>query len=168
MDRINTLLTSFGLQNQANTIIGIPIQKGLSGGQKRRVGVASALITCPQILFLDEPTSGLDSVASYEVISYLRKVAKRNSIIVIASIHQPSSSTFALFDTLLLLSAGKTCYYGPVDEVGPYFDAIGFPVPLQFNVAEFVLDLVNVDFTDDTVAAENNNFLRVIQGGALP
>ena len=155
MNRINTLLASFGLQNQANTIIGTPIQKGLSGGQKRRVGVASALITCPKILFLDEPTSGLDSAASYEVISYLKKVAKRNSIIVIASIHQPSSSTFALFDTLLLLSTGRTCYYGPVDQVGPYFDAIGFPMPLHFNPAEFLLDLINVDFAEDIITAGN-------------
>lgn len=155
INRIDTLLTSFGLQNQANTIIGTPIQKGLSGGQKRRVGVASALITCPKILFLDEPTSGLDSAASYEVISYLKKVAKRNSIVVIASIHQPSSSTFALFDTLLLLSAGTTCYYGPVDQVGPYFDTIGFPIPLYFNPAEFLLDLINVDFAEDTVTARN-------------
>ena len=153
MNRINILLTSFGLQNQANNIIGTPIRKGLSGGQKRRVGIASALITCPKILFLDEPTSGLDSAASYEVISYLKKVAKRNSIIVIASIHQPSSSTFALFDTLLLLSAGKTCYYGPIHQIGPYFDAIGFPIPLHFNPAEFLLDLINVDFAEDTITA---------------
>ena len=147
--RIETLLSSFGLQDRANTIIGTPIRKGLSGGQKRRVGIASSLITCPKILFLDEPTSGLDSAASYEVISHLKKVAKANSIIVIASIHQPSTSTFALFDKLLLLSAGKTCYFGPVDQIGAYCESIGFPMPVHFNPAEFLLDLVNIDFAED-------------------
>jgi ABC-type multidrug transport system ATPase subunit len=78
--RVEMLLSSFGLKDQANMIIGTPIQKGLSGGQKRRVSVASQLITSPKILFLDEPTSGLDSVASYEIVSYLKEVARKNRV----------------------------------------------------------------------------------------
>lgn len=78
--RIKTLLEAFGIQNQASTLVGTPIRKGISGGQKRRVSVASQLITCPKILFLDEPTSGLDSTASYEVISYVRKLARANKV----------------------------------------------------------------------------------------
>ena len=83
MSRIDGLLDSFGLRSQANTIIGTPIRKGISGGQKRRVSVASQLITSPKILFLDEPTSGLDSAASWEVISYIKEVAKRNNVSII-------------------------------------------------------------------------------------
>lgn len=78
--RIDGLLDSFGLRNQLNAIIGTPIRKGISGGQKRRVSVASQLITGPNILFLDEPTSGLDSTASLEVMSYIKGVAKRNKV----------------------------------------------------------------------------------------
>ena len=74
------LLQAFGLRNQANVLVGTPIRKGLSGGQKRRLSIASQLITAPKILFLDEPTSGLDSVASYEVIKYLKVVAKRHKV----------------------------------------------------------------------------------------
>ena len=80
MERIRTLLEAFGIQKQANTLVGTPIRKGISGGQKRRVSVASQLITCPKILFLDEPTSGLDSTASYEVISYARELARANNV----------------------------------------------------------------------------------------
>lgn len=82
MDRIRTLLEAFGIQNQAKTLVGTPIRKGISGGQKRRVSVASQLITCPKILFLDEPTSGLDSTASYEVISYVKGLARSNNVSV--------------------------------------------------------------------------------------
>lgn len=78
--RIDSLLDSFGLRAQGGTIIGTPIRKGISGGQKRRVGIASQLITSPKILFLDEPTSGLDSSASFEVMNYLKGVAKRNNV----------------------------------------------------------------------------------------
>jgi ABC-type multidrug transport system ATPase subunit len=80
MRRIDGLIESFGLRGQANSIIGTPIRKGISGGQKRRVSVASQLITAPKILFLDEPTSGLDSAASFEVISFVKEVAKRNNV----------------------------------------------------------------------------------------
>lgn len=78
--RVNELIVAFGLQNQAETIVGTPIRKGLSGGQKRRLSIASQLITAPKILFLDEPTSGLDSTASYEVMRYLRNAVRKNSV----------------------------------------------------------------------------------------
>lgn len=80
MQRIENLLNAFGIQNQAKTLIGTPIQKGISGGQKRRVSVASQLITCPKILFLDEPTSGLDSTASFEVMSFVKALAAKNNV----------------------------------------------------------------------------------------
>ncbi|KAK3322407.1 P-loop containing nucleoside triphosphate hydrolase protein [Apodospora peruviana] len=151
--RIDGLLDSFGLREQANTIIGTPIRKGISGGQKRRVGVASQLITSPKILFLDEPTSGLDSAASFEVINYLRGVAKRNNLIVIASIHQPSTSTFNLFDKLLLLSSGKPHYFGPVAGVASHYEGLGHELPLHVNPAEFLLELVNIDFASHRESA---------------
>ncbi|KAM7197689.1 P-loop containing nucleoside triphosphate hydrolase protein [Rhypophila sp. PSN 637] len=144
--RIDGLLDSFGLRDQANALIGTPIRKGISGGQKRRVGVASQLITSPKILFLDEPTSGLDSAASWEVINYLKGVAKRNKLIVIASIHQPSTSTFSLFDKLLLLSAGNPHYFGPVSSVQSHYESLGYELPLHVNPAEFLLEMVNTDF----------------------
>lgn len=78
--RVDDLIQSFGLQNSRATLIGTPIRKGISGGQKRRVVVASQLITAPKVLFLDEPTSGLDSTASFEVISYIKSVAKKYNV----------------------------------------------------------------------------------------
>ncbi|KAF2858672.1 putative ABC transporter [Piedraia hortae CBS 480.64] len=147
--RVHALINAFGLNAQANDLIGTPIRKGISGGQKRRVSVASQLITSPRLLFLDEPTSGLDSAAAFEVISFIRDIAKRYHLMVVASIHQPSTSTFAMFDRLLLLSQGATAYYGPVSKVQGYFDTCGFPIPLYMNPAEFIIDFVNTDFARD-------------------
>ncbi|KAH0124376.1 putative ABC transporter, partial [Aureobasidium melanogenum] len=147
--RVQSLIDSFGLKKQADTLIGTPIRKGISGGQKRRVSVASQLITAPKILFLDEPTSGLDSVASFEVIHLLKKYAQQHQLIVVASIHQPSTATFQLFDKLLLLSQGQTCYFGPVSNVAPYFASLGMPVPELMNPSEHILDLTNTDFESE-------------------
>ncbi|KAI9763697.1 MAG: hypothetical protein M1840_009170 [Geoglossum simile] len=149
MRRIDSLLESFGLRGQANMLIGTPIRKGISGGQKRRVSVASQLITGPKILFLDEPTSGLDSAASNEVMSFVKDVASKYGLIVIASIHQPSTSTFKLFDKLLLLSAGRPCYFGLVYLVPGYFSSLGSPLPTMTNPAEHLLEQTNVDFARD-------------------
>ena len=152
---VKTLIRSFGLDDQSNTLIGTPIRKGISGGQKRRVSVASQLITAPKILFLDELTSGLDSVASYEVVSCVRNLARKHNLVVIASIHQPSTTTFQLFDSLLLLSEGKTCYQGPLDGVVDFFESAGYPMPLHINPAEFILDAVNIDFAPDREVARH-------------
>lgn len=143
--RVDDLISSFGLQSQALTIVGTPIKKGLSGGQKKRLSVASRLITNPRILFLDEPTSGLDSALSSEVMRYIKEVGKRNNLIIISSIHQPSTATYQLFDKLALLSLGRTCYFGPVRDAASYFTSIGHALPPETNPAEFFLDLINVD-----------------------
>ena len=68
---------------------------------------------------------------------------------MIASIHQPSTSTFQLFDKLLLLSGGKSHYFGPVKDIGLHFESIGLPVPIHTNPAEFLIELMNVDFSTD-------------------
>lgn len=78
--RVDDLINSFGLGSQAHTIVGTPIKKGLSGGQKKRLGVASRLVTNPKILFPDEPTSGLDSALSLEVCSYIKSIGRRKNV----------------------------------------------------------------------------------------
>lgn len=75
-------------------------------------------------------------------------------MIVIASIHQPSTTTFDLFDRLLLLSAGQTCYNGELKSIRPYFERIGQPLPLYVNPAEFLLDLTSADFSQDEAEAQ--------------
>lgn len=81
---------------------------------------------------------------------------------MIASIHQPSSSTFDLFDKLLLLGKGKSCYFGPTDKVGAHFEKIGYPLPLHMNPAEYILDIVSTDFSrdDDIVSHDEKHGLN--------
>ncbi|CAK7199503.1 hypothetical protein SEUCBS139899_002183 [Sporothrix eucalyptigena] len=143
--RVDDLIASFGLQSQAHTIVGTPIKKGLSGGQKKRLGVASRLVTSPNILFLDEPTSGLDSALSGEVIRYIKEISKKNNLIVISSIHQPSTTTYQMFDKLALLSLGRMCYFGSIADAPAYFSRIGYPIAPNTNPAEHLLDLINID-----------------------
>lgn len=92
-ERTEDMLRDFGLASVRDVKIGTPLQRGISGGQKRRVTTASQLITLPKIIFLgmplalgvvidfvDEPTSGLDSTSSHEIISCLRTTAQEHGV----------------------------------------------------------------------------------------
>lgn len=145
--RVETVVSELGLTDVVNSRIGNAVQRGISGGQKRRVTIASSLVTRPRILFLDEPTSGLDSRTSREVLSAIKSLARTHNILVVASIHQPNWETFALFDKLLLLARGKTMFYGPTDRLDVYLgDGLGCPVPQHANPADVALDVFNTDF----------------------
>nr|POE61004.1 abc transporter g family member 11 [Quercus suber] len=152
-DLIEEMLNMFGLVEQADTIVGTLVRRGISTGQRRRLSVAAQLISAPRILFLDEPTSGLDSAASYKVMNYLKTVTRMHNLLVICSIHQPSSTTFELFDKALVMSGGRSCYFGKVSGLRAYLSSIGHPMPVNINPAEFVLDLINIDFEMDVDSA---------------
>ncbi|XP_059648028.1 ABC transporter G family member 1-like isoform X2 [Cornus florida] len=148
-ERAEKTIREMGLQDSMNTRIGGWGSKGLSGGQKRRVSICMEILTRPKLLFLDEPTSGLDSAASYYVMSRIVKLAQQDGMTVIASIHQPSSEVFALFDYLCLLSLGRTVYFGPSYAANQFFAVNGFPCPSLQNPADHYLRTINTDFDED-------------------
>ncbi|KAI9376685.1 hypothetical protein BJX61DRAFT_530690 [Aspergillus egyptiacus] len=115
--------------------------RGISGGEKRRVGIACELVTSPSILFLDEPTSGLDAFNAFNVVECLVTLAKTYNRTVIFTIHQPRSNIVALFDRLVLLAKGKTVYSGPFSICQEYFDNAGYTCPPGFNIADYLVDL---------------------------
>ena len=64
LERVAALIEAFGLSVCADTTVGTALLKGISGGQKRRLSVASQLITLPEIVFLDEPVHAMSHAAS--------------------------------------------------------------------------------------------------------
>ncbi|KAI9924611.1 hypothetical protein ASPWEDRAFT_51625 [Aspergillus wentii DTO 134E9] len=115
--------------------------RGISGGEKRRVGIACELVTSPSVLFLDEPTSGLDAYNAFNVVECLVTLAKTYNRTVIFTIHQPRSNIVALFDRLVLLAHGRTVYSGPFSTCQQYFDNAGYSCPPGFNIADYLVDL---------------------------
>lgn len=146
---VNLIIDGLGLKSVDSNIIGTPIQRGVSGGQRRRVSIACALTAMPKVLFLDEPTSGLDITSSYEVMKSIKSFAVKNNIAVIATIHSPNFEIFSLFDKTLLLAKGKTMYNGFVNDVVPYFQQLGYHFPQFSNPADIIMSIVNTDFSND-------------------
>ncbi|KAL8137876.1 hypothetical protein V2J09_003877 [Rumex salicifolius] len=142
---IESTIMEMGLQDCADTVVGNWHLRGISGGEKRRVSIAVEILMRPRLLFLDEPTSGLDSASAFFVTQTLRGLS-RGGRTVIASIHQPSSEVFELFDRLYLLSGGKTVYFGQASEAYEFFDQTGFPCPTLRNPSDHFLRCINSDF----------------------
>ncbi|KAJ6600331.1 P-loop containing nucleoside triphosphate hydrolase protein [Mycena vulgaris] len=141
----------------ANQRIGTPISRGISGGQKRRVTAACAMVTFPRILLLDEVTSGLDSTSAREVMSAIRTLAVAEGIIVIATIHQPSLETLAQFTNLLLLSEGCTCFSGKVGELEGFLERWGHPVGRFSTPSDHAMNFLNNDFAETTGRDSTNS-----------
>lgn len=135
--------------------------RGISGGEKRRVGIACELVTSPSILFLDEPTSGLDAFNAFNVIECLVNLVKNYNRTVVFTIHQPRSNIVALFDQLILLAKGRTVYSGPFENCQSYFDSIGYPCPPGFNIADYLVDLtMHASAVHQPIDEDNPMFAR--------
>ena len=112
------VLTSIGLIETRDLKVGSPLEKTISGGQRKRLNIALELIREPSVLFVDEPTSGLSSRDSENIMDLLKELALKGKLVFVV-IHQPSSDIFKMFDKLMILDVGGyPIYYGnPVDSV---------------------------------------------------
>jgi ABC-type multidrug transport system ATPase subunit len=121
---VNQTLVNLGLSEKSDLKVGTPLNKVISGGQRKRLNIALELIREPFVLFLDEPTSGLSSRDSENLMDLLRDLTLKGKLIVTV-IHQPSSEIFKMFDKVIILDqGGYMIYFGnPVESV-IYFKTI--------------------------------------------
>ncbi|KAL4911105.1 hypothetical protein BDW74DRAFT_184620 [Aspergillus multicolor] len=121
---------------------------GLNQEQRKRLTIAVELASKPSLLlFLDEPTSGLDSLAAFNIVRFLRRLADAGQAIL-CTIHQPSAVLFEMFDDLILLkSGGRTVYNGGLGQDSSklieYFEKNGGKkCPPNANPAEYMLEVI--------------------------
>lgn len=147
-ERVGELLRSMGLESCQNTRVGNQFVKGLSGGQRRRLSLAVALLGEPMMLFLDEVTSGLDAASAESIMSFLHELTLTKNIAAVCTIHQPSGKVFKQITKLLLLSSGRVAYCGTTADVVNHFKQLNRVMPALENPADFVLEQVNKDFVE--------------------
>lgn len=119
--KVLKLLNALGLHEAKDIRVGNPLNKKISGGQRKRLNIALELIREPQVLFVDEPTSGLSSRDSENVMDLLKELSHKGKLIFVV-IHQPSSDIYKLFDKICMLdTGGYPVYYGNPIEAMLYF-----------------------------------------------
>ncbi len=122
--KVLAILDSLGLSKAKDLKVGNPLDKTISGGQRKRLNIGLELIREPSVLFLDEPTSGLSSKDSINVVDLLRQLALKGKLIFVV-IHQPSSEIYKMFDKMIFLDqGGYLAYYGNPIEAVSYFKRI--------------------------------------------
>jgi len=112
--RIDRVLEETGLAPIADRPV-----KVLSGGQKRRLGLAMELVSNPKLLLCDEVTSGLDPRSEREIVHLLHELSRRDGRIVLSVTH--SLAHLELYDSILVLHEGRVAYHGPPDQLTHYF-----------------------------------------------
>lgn len=134
--RIDRVLAQLGIAHIRDSVIGTPMRKVVSGGERKRVNVAMELLNDPAVLFLDEPTSGLSSEDALSVMQNLRELAREGRTILL-TIHQPSREVFRLMDNLAVVARdvktrtpARLVYYGPAyPEAIRFFNPDKQPAP---------------------------------------
>ena len=114
MERVRDLLRRLDLAGVDGIEKKIPPE--LSGGQRKRVGLARALIDRPEILLYDEPTTGLDPVATKNVDEMIRQTADDFGVTSVVISHD-MASTFRIADRISMLHGGKIVVTGTPQEV---------------------------------------------------
>ncbi|CAI6001907.1 unnamed protein product [Closterium sp. NIES-64] len=141
-EKVRRLIRLLGLTKVENSKIGDENNRGISGGERKRVAIGVEMIGDPKILFLDEPTSGLDSTSAFRVVKVIKRIAVRTGSIVVMVLHQPSFRLLGLLDRLLLLGAGRMLFFGQPAQLPEFLSAFGCPPPPFANPTEFALDVI--------------------------
>mmetsp|Transcript_20390 Transcript_20390/g.49326 ORF Transcript_20390/g.49326 Transcript_20390/m.49326 type:complete len:724 (-) Transcript_20390:11-2182(-) len=161
LQRVDQVIEILHLERCAETIMGYAGERGgISGGERKRTGIAIELITNPSVVFLDEPTSGLDTYTAHSVCSTLKQLALAGRTVV-ATIHQPSSDIFHMFDNLTILAHGSILYQGEARASLAYFAEKGLPCPEDVNPADHIFMRILNDQDAETVEQRQAAAVRV-------
>ncbi|XP_010267164.1 PREDICTED: ABC transporter G family member 36-like [Nelumbo nucifera] len=136
-------LRILGLDICRDTIVGDEMQRGISGGQKKRVTTGEMIVGPTKTLFMDEISTGLDSSTTFQIVKCLQQIVHLTDATILMSLLQPAPETFDLFDDIILLSEGQIVYQGPREYVLEFFESCGFRCPERKGVADFLQEVTS-------------------------
>ncbi|MEQ2314291.1 ATP-binding cassette sub- G member 5 [Ameca splendens] len=142
--KVSAVMAELSLSHVAHSVIGGRIFPGISGGERRRVSIASQLLQDPRVILLDEPTTGLDSMTANQIVVLLAELARRDRIVIV-TIHQPRSELFRVFSRIAIMSRGELVFCGQPEEMVDFFSQCGYECPEYCNPFDIYVDFTSVD-----------------------
>ena len=166
--RVDGRLVELNLSERRDSIVGSPLKKTLSGGERKRLNIGLDMIGGADVFLFDEPTSGLSSKDAEHVIEIIRSMAHNK--IVLVTIHQPTSKIFQMFSKAALLDkGGRLVFFGTPHEMLAYFaeaehethfgTALGGCPACGTTRPEFIFDVLETplrDISGDMIYEENS------------
>lgn len=142
--KVSAVMAELSLTHVAHSVIGGRIFPGISGGERRRVSIASQLLQDPKVILLDEPTTGLDSMTANQIVVLLAELARRDRIVIV-TIHQPRSELFKVFSRIAIMSRGELVFCGKPEQMVNFFSECGYECPEYCNPFDIYVDFTSVD-----------------------
>ncbi|VTT76298.1 unnamed protein product [Fusarium fujikuroi] len=150
----DAVMAMFGISNTLNTKVGDDFVRGVSGGERKRVSIAEAILNQSAIQCWDNSTRGLDSATALEFVRKLRLGTKLGGASAVVAMYQaippghlliPTTNYSQEFDKVLLLYEGRQIFFGPTSEATRYFTTMGFECPPRQTTADFLTSLTSPD-----------------------
>ncbi|XP_027333871.1 pleiotropic drug resistance protein 3-like isoform X5 [Abrus precatorius] len=140
---IDTYMKILGLDICADILVGDALDRGISGGQKKRLTTGEMIVGPIKTLFMDEISTGLDSSTTFQIVTCLQQLVHITDATAVLSLLQPAPETFELFDDLVLMAEGKIVYHGPRSQALQFFKDCGFWCPERKGVADFLQEVIS-------------------------
>ncbi|GIK06980.1 hypothetical protein Aspvir_002633 [Aspergillus viridinutans] len=141
-DYQNTFLSAiaklFWIEHALGTKVGNELIRGISGGEKKRVSIAEAMITKASTQCWDNSTRGLDASTALEYVQSLRTLTDMANVSTVVALYQASENLYNLFDKVMLIEEGKCAYYGSAQDAKAYFERLGFECPPRWTTPDFL------------------------------
>lgn len=126
------------IEHTMDTKVGNEYVRGVSGGERKRVSIAEALITRASVQGWDNSSKGLDASTAVEYVQSLRTLTNMAQVSTAVSLYQAGESLYNLVDKVLLIDKGQCLYYGSADDAKKYFVDMGFECPERWTTADFL------------------------------
>lgn len=140
---LKSVVKLFWIEHTLDTKVGNEYVRGVSGGEKKRVSIAEAMITKASIQAWDNSTRGLDASTALEYVSSLRSLTNMANISTAVALYQAGESLYALFDKVLLIDGGRCAYFGHAEDAAKYFKDLGFVQPDRWTTADFLTSVTD-------------------------
>ncbi|PNY24380.1 Brefeldin A resistance protein [Tolypocladium capitatum] len=128
----------FWIEHTLGTKVGNEFIRGVSGGERKRVSIAEAMITRASVQGWDNSSRGLDASTALEYVRSIRVMTNMADVSTAVSLYQAGEQLYQLVDKVLLIDGGKCLYFGPADHAKRYFLDLGFECPKRWTTADFL------------------------------
>jgi len=135
---VDALLKIFGISHTKHTLVGNEYVRGVSGGERKRVGIAETLATKSTVVCWDNSTRGLDASTALDYANSLRVMTDISNRTTIVTLYQAGEGIYNVMDKVLVIEGGKMIYQGPAKEAKAYFEGLGFLCPPRQTTADFL------------------------------
>ncbi|KAK9476559.1 ABC-2 type transporter-domain-containing protein [Lipomyces japonicus] len=139
----DVVMAMLGLSHTINTKVGDDFVRGVSGGERKRVSIAEAMLGGAPLQCWDNSTRGLDSATALTFIRNLKLFSNTVHTTSLVSLYQASQDAYDEFDKVIVLYEGRQIFFGPIEIAKQFFIDMGFECPARQTTGDFLTSLTN-------------------------